>query len=77
VRANTYDPDADAAYIQLGESQIVDSEEIAPNFVLDYDADERVVGIEILNVSKTLAPGSWKTWPMPGAGSDDQAHAAE
>ena len=75
MRPNTYDPDADAAYMVLGDAAIVESEEVAPNMVLDYDADDRVVGIEILNASKTLAPGDWKNWPLPGV--DPQAHAAE
>lgn len=73
MRANSYDPDADAAYIYLSEASIVESEQVAPNVVLDYDADDRVVGIEILNVSKTLAPGAWKEWPLPGGGAHAQA----
>jgi uncharacterized protein YuzE len=77
MRANTYDPDADAAYIYVGEAPIVESEEIAPNIVVDYDEHERVVGIEILFASRTLAPGSWKDWPLPGADLDPHAHAAE
>lgn len=79
MRDKSYDPDADAAYVRLGEGRIVDSEEIAPNLIVDYDANDRIVGLEILHVSKTLAPGPWKDWPLPGAdtASDPHAHAAE
>ena len=55
---NTYDPEADAAYIYLGESKILESEEVAPGIVLDFDAEGRVVGIEILSASTVLAPGA-------------------
>jgi len=74
MRPNTYDPEADAAYVSLGETAIVDSDEIAPGVVVDYDADGRIVGFELLSVSRVVAPGGWKNWPLPG--SADQAHVA-
>ncbi len=46
------DKDADALYLRLDDSPIVESEEVAPGVVLDYNEDEQVVGIEILNLSK-------------------------
>lgn len=49
-----YDPEADAAYLQLSDAPIVDSEMVRPGVVLDYDADERVVGIELLHLRKFL-----------------------
>jgi uncharacterized protein YuzE len=48
-----YDSAADAAYVRLSNAEIIDSEEIRPGVVVDYDAQERVVGIEILHVRKT------------------------
>lgn len=75
--ANTYDPEADAAYIYLGESKILESAEVAPGIVLDYDAEGRVVGIEVLSASKVLAPGDWMKAPLPTPGKDGQAYAAE
>jgi uncharacterized protein YuzE len=74
---NSYDPDADAVYMSFGDARIVESEEVSPNVVLDFDANDRVVGIEVLHTSKTLAPGAWTTWPLPGAETDPHAHAAE
>jgi len=46
------DEKADALYLRLDESRIVDSEEVSPGVVLDYDAQNRVVGVEILNLSQ-------------------------
>ena len=46
------DKEADALYLRLDESPIVESEEVAPGIVLDYNDDEQVVGIEMLNLSK-------------------------
>jgi uncharacterized protein YuzE len=48
-----YDPEVDAAYIQLTNSQGVESEEIADGIIVDYDKDDNVVGIELLGV-KTI-----------------------
>jgi uncharacterized protein YuzE len=46
------DPEADALYLRLNESKIIESEEVSPGVVLDYDAKEEVVGVEILFLSK-------------------------
>jgi uncharacterized protein YuzE len=45
------DKDSDALYFRLDESRIVDSEEIKPGVIVDYDADDRVVGVEFLKIS--------------------------
>lgn len=49
-----YDHQVDAAYITLDESPVVESEQVRPGIVLDLDSQNRVVGIEILNVRRTL-----------------------
>ena len=41
----------DALYFRLDESKIVDSEEVSPGVILDYDEHDRVVGVEFLNIS--------------------------
>ena len=46
------DREADALYLRLDDSTIVESEEVAPGVVLDFDEHEQVVGIEILQVSQ-------------------------
>lgn len=51
------DEQADAFYLQLNESTVVESEEVRPAVVLDFDEDGKVVGIEILGM-KELVPQS-------------------
>lgn len=47
-----YDPQADAMYIRLLSGEVTDSDEVREGVVFDYDAEGRVLGIEILDVSK-------------------------
>ena len=47
-----YDPAADALYVRLNNQPIIESEQIKPGIVLDYDEAGNVVGIEVLRVSK-------------------------
>lgn len=49
-----FDPAVDAAYLRLTEADIVDSEEIATDIVYDFDANEHIVGIELLRVRANL-----------------------
>lgn len=44
------DEKVDALYIRFDDSAIVDSEEITPGIVLDFNAQHDVVGIEVLRV---------------------------
>ena len=46
-----YDPKADAMYIRLIVGTVVDSDEVRPGVVFDFDAEGRVLGIEMLDVS--------------------------
>lgn len=46
------DQQADALYLTLSEAPSARSEEIAPGIVVDYDDEDRVVGIEMLYLSK-------------------------
>lgn len=46
------DQKADALYLRLDDSPIVESEEVSPGVVLDYNASNEVVGVEMLNLSK-------------------------
>ncbi len=47
-----YDSKADAIYIRLSSGTVADSDEVRPNVFLDTDANGRVLGIEMLGVSK-------------------------
>jgi uncharacterized protein YuzE len=46
------DLDADALYLSLDESSAVDSEEVSPGIIVDYSAEKKIVGIEILHLKK-------------------------
>jgi uncharacterized protein YuzE len=45
------DKETDTLYFRLDESRIMESEEIQPGVILDYDENNRVIGIELLNIS--------------------------
>ena len=47
-----YDQQADLIYIRLKAETIVESEEVRPGVVLDFDAEGQVLGIEMLDVSE-------------------------
>ena len=46
--------DLDVLYFPPDEPAIVESEEVQPGVVLDFDKNKRVVGIEILGVSSRV-----------------------
>lgn len=48
------DKENDALYFRLDESAIVESEEVQPGVILDFDKNNQVVGIEILNLSARI-----------------------
>ena len=50
----TYYPDTDSLYIDLSEQASAESREISEGFVLDYDGEGRLVGIDIDNASKKV-----------------------
>ena len=50
------DKENDALYFRLDESPVVESEEMAPGVILDFNSDGRVVGVEILSLSTRTEP---------------------
>ena len=44
--------EADALYLRRDDSPIVESEEVSPGVVLDYNESNEVVGVEMLHLSK-------------------------
>jgi uncharacterized protein YuzE len=50
------DKASDALYLRLDEDAIVESQEVEPGVVLDFDAQGRVVGVEILALSTRSGP---------------------
>ena len=50
------DKESDALYLRLDEAAVVESEEVQPGIVFDYDAAGNMIGVEILSLSKRVAP---------------------
>ena len=52
----SYDPEADAMFIWFGPEGVTsaETEEVAPGIMLDFDADGRVIGIEVLSVGERM-----------------------
>jgi uncharacterized protein YuzE len=46
-----YDQKSDSLYINFSDRKNVESEEIVPGFVLDFDSKNKVVGVEIDHAS--------------------------
>ncbi len=53
-----YDAKADALYVRFADAPVSDSEEVRPGIVFDFDADGRIVAVEILDASEHLASGT-------------------
>jgi uncharacterized protein YuzE len=47
----TVDKGTDTLYFRLDENKIIESEEVRPGVILDFDENNAVVGVEFLNVS--------------------------
>ena len=50
------DKENDALYFRLDETEIVELEEVQPGVILDFNKDNYVVGIEILDLSTRTTP---------------------
>lgn len=46
------DKEADALHLRLDDSKIIESKEVAPGIVLDYNELDEVVGVEMLYLSR-------------------------
>ncbi len=56
------DEEADALYLRLDESAIVESEEVQPGVILNFNAENRVVGVEFPGISKRVEPEKLKSF---------------
>ena len=50
----TYHPNVDVMRIIFNNSQIEESDEEKPGFIVDYDKEGNIVGLEILDASKRM-----------------------
>lgn len=46
------DRESDALFFRLDDGRIVESEEVRPGVILDFDENRNVVGIEFLRISE-------------------------
>jgi uncharacterized protein YuzE len=53
-----YDPKADALYVRFADAAVIESEEVAPGVMLDFDAEGCIVGVEVLNARRHLSSGA-------------------
>lgn len=53
-----YDKKVDALYIRFNKQDYFESDEIREGVIFDCDKNGRLIGIEILDASKILAPKS-------------------
>ena len=54
------DKESDALYFRLDESSIIESEEVEPGVILDFNSDGKVVGVEMLSLSARIKPEQLK-----------------
>jgi uncharacterized protein YuzE len=60
-----YYPETDSLYIDLSEKASVDSREVAPGVVLDFDGEGHLVGIDIDQASKTVTLSRLEAESLP------------
>ncbi len=54
-----YDKEVDILYVSFLDSQIAESDEQKPGIIIDYDVNDNIVGIEVLNASEKIGqPGN-------------------
>lgn len=56
-----YDAETDALYLRLGAAEVVESQEVRPGVVLDFDADDRLVAIELLHLKRQFPDADVKS----------------
>ncbi len=60
-----YFKDSDMLYFKLADGVSTESEEVAPNIVLDYNARGQVIGIELEDASKLVELSSFNITALP------------
>jgi uncharacterized protein YuzE len=60
-----YDAEADVLMVYLREGHYAESDQVAPNIVVDFDADRNPLAIEILNARSVLQMGDTFRLELP------------
>ncbi len=68
-----YHPETDSLYIDLSERPSAESREISEGVVLDYDANGKLVGIDIDNASNKVELNTLTLSKLPGKVETDAA----
>ena len=68
-----YHPETDSLYIDLSERSSAESHEISEGVVLDYDAEGKLVGIDIDNASNKVELKRLILSKLPGKVETDAA----
>jgi uncharacterized protein YuzE len=55
-----YDEKSDALYFRLDDSEIIESQEVEPGVVIDYNDKNQVVGLEILRLKSRVPNANLK-----------------
>ena len=61
------DRDADALYLRLDNSKIIESEEVAQGVIVDYDRKNAIVGVELLQLSRSTPKSKVRKYPSSRA----------
>jgi len=51
----SFDRESDALYVRFSDEAVADTAEVRPGIMFDYDAQGRIVALEILDASRNLA----------------------
>jgi uncharacterized protein YuzE len=49
-----YCKESDCAYIRVNSGKVDRTEELSPNILVDFDAENRILGVEILRLKKLI-----------------------
>jgi len=60
-----YHPDTDMLYIELSNGVSIESEEVAPGIVLDFNERNQVIGIEIEDASQFIDLSTLELLALP------------
>ena len=71
------DEEADALYLTLGEAPASDSEEVSPGIIMDYDSEGRVVGIEMLYLSRRAPAADLRRWQIESVPAENPKTAMD
>jgi uncharacterized protein YuzE len=56
----SFDRKTDALYVRFSDDAVAETAEVRPGVMFDYAADGRIVGLEILDASRTVAASDMK-----------------